>query len=282
MDENGLDPSKAVVHRTVVEKGSGPLTAIVRVEGEYRYGREDHYAAPFVTRIHAYAGRSHLRVLHTFIYTGEPDRHRKQEGEHAHVATQGIQILEEDPEDPGWTEPKDRIAAAGLSLKLGLYSPLHYRTAMYKGNWWEEEAAELELEGFLEGDRPWFLLQNGPRPTRMPPLPVSTSDKRLEGFEAVWSQDGTAITRGDKSPGWLDVTDGARGVATGTRYFLEEYPKELRIDAGGRLTSFLWTPRVEPMSFARWNARRASTQAVENWARGLAKTSELVCFFSSR
>lgn len=58
VDENGIDPSKAVVHRMVVEKGSGPLTAIIRVDGEYRYGRENHYSAPFVTHIRMYPRNS--------------------------------------------------------------------------------------------------------------------------------------------------------------------------------------------------------------------------------
>ena len=103
LGDEGLDPSKAMVHRMMVEKGSGPLTSIIRIEGEYVYERDGHHNAPFVTRIHAYAGQSYIRVLHTFVYTGEPDRHRAQKGEHAHVATQGQLIFKEDPEDPGWT-----------------------------------------------------------------------------------------------------------------------------------------------------------------------------------
>ena len=80
LDDAGLDPSKAVVTRTVKELGTGPLHAIIRVEGEYHYEREDNNTAPFVMRVHAYAGKSYVRVQHTFIYTGVPDKHQKSSG----------------------------------------------------------------------------------------------------------------------------------------------------------------------------------------------------------
>ena len=89
LDDAGPDHSRAVVEQTYIERGSGPLHAILRVEGRYEYERDDNPPAPFVTRIHAYADRSYLRVLHTFVYTGVPDKHRPLEGEYAHLATQG-------------------------------------------------------------------------------------------------------------------------------------------------------------------------------------------------
>ena len=54
---------------TTIEKGSGPLHAIVRLEGEYRYDRTDNRPAPFVTRLHVWAGKPWIKVLHTFTYT---------------------------------------------------------------------------------------------------------------------------------------------------------------------------------------------------------------------
>ena len=101
LDDAGVDSSKATVNRTFIDKGSGPLHAILRVEGEYAYGRGDNNKAPFVTRIHAYAGKSYLRVLHTFVYTGVPDKHRRQEGDYPHVATQGAKLIVTDPTDKG-------------------------------------------------------------------------------------------------------------------------------------------------------------------------------------
>jgi len=67
--------------------------------------------------------------------------------------------------------------------------------------------------------------------------------------------------------------------------FIEEYPKELRYEpAGGRLTAYFWSPKVEPMSFARWSSeldREEETISVENNATGIAKTTELALDFAA-
>ena len=57
VDADGLDASSAVIHQTFVDRGSGPMHAILRIEGEYRYQRPEHPPSPFVTYIHAYAGK---------------------------------------------------------------------------------------------------------------------------------------------------------------------------------------------------------------------------------
>lgn len=206
LDDAGLDPSRATVRRTIIDKGSGPLHAIVRVEGEYQYTRDDNVAAPFVIRVHAYANRPFVRVLHTFVYTGTPDKHVPQAGEYPHVATQAESLIRPDPTDAGWSQPNDRLAALGLGLRLRLGA--------------------------------------------------------------------------ERAAGWVDVFDGTRGVAMGVRHFLEEYPKELAFDAAtGELTAYFWSPKAGPLSFARATDRPAAEGAIENWAQGTAKTSELVLLF---
>ena len=47
LDELGIDSSKAIIHRTVRERGSGPLHAILRLEGEYMYSRKDNRPCQF-------------------------------------------------------------------------------------------------------------------------------------------------------------------------------------------------------------------------------------------
>ncbi len=282
LDDAGLDPSQAWVTRTVVETGSGPLHAVIRLEGEYRYARPDNNPAPFVMRIDAYAGKPYLRVRHTFIYTGVPDKHRPREGEHAHIATQAEKIVPEQAGDPGWTEPNDRLAAVGLMLDAKLNGRRRILTAYGDGRWWEEGRSRL-LTRDLTDERAISVVQSGPKPTRMPPVPESTPDRRLDGFFAHVLADDHPLVAAERADGWLDVSDERWGVAVGIRHFLEEYPKELRLESSNRLTAFLWSPRVEPMNFARWSSdleyEEGTEGTVENWAQGTAKTSELVFFF---
>lgn len=281
LDDAGLDRSRATVQRTLIEKGSGPLHAIVRVEGEYRYARDDNAAAPFVMRIHAYAGRPYVRILHTFVYTGRPDKHRPQEGDYPHVATQADRLIVADPTDTGWSQPDDRLAGVGLGLTLHLGARREARTALVDGAWWAPGAHRPSTRT-LDAAR-LSLLQTGPKPDRMPPVPTSAPTTRLEGFAAELAVGEAVVDRAARAAGWLDVFDGTRGVAIGLKHLLEEYPKELAYDpATNELTAFAWSPRAGPASFARASDRPAAEGATENWAQGLAKTSELIVFFHGR
>lgn len=273
VNDEGPDGSTAFVRRTMIEQGSGPLHTIIRVDGEYRYAKPGHEPAPFVTRIHAYAGRTYIKVDHTFVFTGVPDKHRQAPGEHEHIATRAGTILPEDPSDEGWTQPKDRLAAAGLALDLKTSAPgLQVRSAIGSGRWWE--TGERPLAASTAGAV--SLLQTGPKPNRIPPVPESSPTTRIDGFNARLSADGRTVASGDRAPGWLAVSDGRQGFAMAMPRFLEEYPKELRVEAG-RATAFIWSPAVEPMSFARWSSeldREEGTTAIENNAQGIAKTTE--------
>jgi hypothetical protein len=284
-DPNGPDSSRAVIDQTFVEEGSGPLHAVVRVEGEYRYGRGDNRAAPFVLRLHAYAGKPYVRVLHTLTYTGDPDRHPEVERQHALLATSPAPVANEDSlaGDSLWTVPNDRIRAAGLALDLRLDGPgreggdWRYRTALQSGDWWDLDGPTLR-SGPL-GDAPLELVQSGPKPTRMPPVPASSPTERIGGFGATLHAEGAATDTATAAPGWMEVSGSETAVAVGTRHFLEEYPKALRMAPGdSSLTAFHWPDSAPPMSFARRNAEEDGGM-VDNFAPGLTKTTELVFSF---
>jgi hypothetical protein len=279
LDDAGLDASRAKVRQTFVERGSGRLHAVLRVEGEYRYGRADNNTAPFVMRIHAYAGKPYLRVLLSFVYTGVPDKHRPQRGDYPHLATQGEAIVASDPSDQGWAQPEDRIDAVGLGLRLRLDAPARVRVGQREGRYFETGAARI-AEAAAASGRAFSLVQTGPKPDRMPPVPYSTPEQRIAGFSAELRDGELVLDRAERADGWMDVSDARRGVAIGIRHFLEEYPKQLRFDpASGEASAFLWSPAAGPLSVARFSNEPAGEGAIENWAQGLAKTGELVLYF---
>jgi hypothetical protein len=280
LDAAGVDTSQAVVTQTFKERGSGPLHAILRIEGEYRYGRDDNNVSPFTTRIHAYAGKSYIRVLHTLTYTGVPDQHTPQEGQHAAIATRDGALIDEEAaaQDPGWTEPNDQIAGAGLQFDYQLDGPLRYRTTYRNGNWWAPDAADV-FETPLAGTDRMALLQTGPDPTRIPPVANASPTERIGGFRASITQNGNAEVDASTTDGWIHVAGADRGVAIGIRNYLEEYPKELTVDVAGQsLQAYVWSPSVEPMSFERWSTEEDGGM-VGNFAQGLAKTTEFVYYF---
>jgi hypothetical protein len=282
LDRAGIDPSKAAITQTFIERGSGPLHAVLRIEGEYRYARADNNATPFVMRIHAYAGQPYVRVLHTFVYTGTPDTHRPVDGEYAHLATDGARIVTPDPSDTGWSVPNDRINASGLALDLKLGDTRRATVGWRDGRWWAPGTKPTTRGRAVTAGQSVSVLQSGPKPDRIPPVPESTPTARLTGFTAELSGGAEAPERGERADGWIDIADDRRGVAIGIRHFIEEYPKELAVDASGRVEAFTWSPRAGAMSFARNSAAPGSEGAIENWAQGIAKTSELILLFHGK
>lgn len=279
LDDAGIDPSKAVITHTVKEKGSGPLHAILRLEGQYFYTREDNNPSPFVIRIHAYAGQSYIRVLHTLTYTGIPDKHQRVEGEHAVIATQSEKIIPEDREDdPGWVQPNDRIDGTGLCLNYKLRGDLTYSAGYHEGSWWAQGAERTYRKAMQAGDN-ISIMQTGPKPNRLPPVPQSSSEERIEGFQANVTTNSKTDRSFEKALGWIDISDKKWGIGVGIRYFLEEYPKEIKIDGdSAQLYAYIWSPEAGPMSFARWS-NKAEGQMLGNFAQGMAKTTELVYDF---
>ncbi|MDH3708964.1 MAG: hypothetical protein OER04_03690 [Cyclobacteriaceae bacterium] len=279
LDDNGLDKSTAIVTRTVREKGSGPLHTILRVEGFYRYARTDNDPSPFVIRIHTFAGKSFIRVLHTLTYTGVPDKHKPLEGQHSAIAIKtGTMVNEASSNDPGWTEANDRIAAVGLGLDYRLSGKAECGTAYHSGSWWDPNGSKVE--NYPLGDPSiWTLTQTGPNPSRIPPLPNSTDEARMTGFKGEIRVGMNSEASFSRSEGWVDISDQRWGISIGIRHFLEEYPKEISIDhQNSRALAFIWSPKAEPLSLAR-ASNDPDAGMMDNFATGLTKTSELVYHF---
>ncbi len=280
LDDLGIDSSRAIIHRTVREKGSGELHAIVRLEGEYHYNRKDNRSSPFIIRIHTYAGKSYIKVYHTMTYTGVPDKHIRKEGQHANIAIRDDKAILNDSVtvDSAWMEPNDRIAALGLDMNFKLGSNLKYMAGYY-GDSWYESSPELVHEASLDSSDNTSVFQNGPKPDRIPPVPNSDDVNRINGFEATISQSDKAAIRAEKASGWTDITGDKYGVTVGIKNFLEEYPKEIDWNSEkNQLTSFLWSPKAGPLSLARASLERDEGM-ISNFAEGITKTSELIYFF---
>ncbi|MEM1126379.1 MAG: hypothetical protein AAGI71_06990 [Bacteroidota bacterium] len=281
LDDEGLDPSGVTVLKTFKERGSGPLHAIVRVEGTYQYGRADNNPAPFEMYIHAYAGRPFVRVLHTFTYTGVPDQYPRTPGEqHAAIATKDTLIVDEEARmgDPRWQEPEDQIAAAGLSLQPYLDGAVTCQTGYRTGEWWDGTAQTYTTTldgGALEVVQtgPDVYATSGPEVTGGP-------DARIDPFEATITAGGTVQETTDRADGWLRCADETRGVAVGLRHFFEEFPSALTLNpADSMLTIAFWPEQADPMKFTRFSLDRLDGGLLGNYAQGLAKTSEAIVHF---
>lgn len=279
LDDAGIDASTAQIHRTVKEKGSGPLHSILRIEGEYTYTKEDNNASPFVIRIHVYAGKSYIKVYHTITYTGVPDKHTPLEGEHMMVAlSDGLMKPDTTSIDPGWLEPDDRIKATGLSLNYKLNGKKIFTSGYHNGAWHEAGDSQI-FSSEISNQKNMSVLQNGPNPDRIPPVENSTEESRMSGFTGLIADNQKNHIDVDRVEGWSDMTGEKWGIGIGIKNFIEEYPKEITFDIEeASCTAFLWSPNADPMSFARSSGSR-DQQMVANMAQGVTKTSEVVLYF---
>jgi len=279
LDDAGIDPSKAVVTRTVKEKGSGPLHSILKVEGTYFYEREDNRPSPFVIRIHSFAGKSYIKVYHTMTYTGIPDKHVQKEGQHVDIATGlGKEVPAKQEGDEGWTQPNDQINGTGLGLTYKLKGKLNYRTGYKDGKWWEDGQSNVFENKFNQSEN-ISVFQTGPEPSRTPPTKNSSAEEMLTGFNAHIKAGAAVKKEIGKAEGWADISDDRWGISVGIRNFVEEYPKEIDMQLdSSQIVAYLWSPNAGPMSFARASDKRDSGMT-GNFATGLTKTSELVYHF---
>lgn len=291
LDDAGIDASKAVINEVFREKGSGPMHTIFRIEGTYTYSREDNNLSPFTIWLHAYAGKSYLKVLHTMTYTGIPDKHKRQEGEHANIATQNKKIITENTEDDlGWTQPNDQIAASGLQLKYHLDDNVSVSMPMYDGSWKNDDANTVMEEVIANDEAPVQLLQKGPgyrKSTSLRSLYLNKfkedkgnegSEKKLD-FEAIVSKGEDHLAKSQRAKGWVNVTDGKRGVGVGIKNFMEEYPKGIKVDPANQiLLGSIWPKENGPMSFARHNTEPDGGM-LDNFAQGITKTTEFIYYF---
>ena len=164
-----------------------------------------------------------MRIQHTFVYTGIPDRHRPRDGDYPHIATQEERLIAVDPSDTGWTVPEDRIAAAGLSVGLRQSGDRRLTTRLRDGAWWSDGTPRTEVHD-IGGAEEASLFQTGPEPLRMPPLRSSSTDQRLTGFCARLDAGGRTLGEAERADGWAALSDDRSGhfaPSTGTFPHLE-------------------------------------------------------------
>lgn len=290
LDDAGIDASKAVINTIFREKGSGPMHNIFRVEGTYTYNRPDNNISPFTIWLHAYAGKSYIKVLHTLTYTGVPDKHKVQKGEHYSIATQNKDIIDEDvAEDIGWTQPNDQIAASGIQLKYHLDENVNVSIPVNEGNWEDDQAKSILQEVSLNEKQAVKLLQKGPARRKSTSLRSAyrngfKKDDNKESnselvFEATVSKGEANVAKSERAKGWVNIADGKRGVGVGIKNFLKEYPKGIEIDPISRiLTGSIWPLENGPMSFERHNTEQDGGM-LANFAQGITKTTEFIYYF---
>ncbi|MGD1031452.1 MAG: hypothetical protein ABSA05_09945 [Opitutaceae bacterium] len=281
--------------KTVTLEQSGPVRAVVKIEGDHKSTASDREWLPFVVRFYFSAGLGSIRVVHSIVYDGDVQ--------------------------------KDFIKGLGLSIDVPLREEVINRHVRFGGDtgMWAEPVKPMvgrrdityntgrgsgppvmSTDEHAQGQAMVFPDQVAGRRVPNTDQYTSAQQKYIRDI-AQWddyrltqlSSNGFTIQKRtqDKSS-WLHVLDGRRslglaflgdvqgGVAVDLKNFWQKNPSSLEIHGAttpmGRITVWMWSPEAQPMDLRHYDiVGHGLDMAYEDWkegwdnAYGEANTSEL-------
>jgi len=269
--------------RSAAVEQSGPVRAVVKIEGVHKADRGAREWLPFTVRLYFYAGLDQVRLVHTIVFDGD--------------------------------DQKDFIRGLGLAFAVPMREQVHNRHVRFAG-----EDGGLWSEPVLPatGRRP--LTARGSRASVFADQLAGKRIPNKEEFDAagqklltdwaVWDSfklvqptaDGFTIQkRTNPQSCWLDAIAGRRaaglvfagdvtgGLAVGVKNFWQSYPASLEVrdaaTARAEVRVWLWSPDAPAMDLRHYDTRAhdldSSYEDVQpgfSTPHGVARTSELTLF----
>ena len=246
----------------------GRMHTVLRMEGFHKSAAGRPFAK-YTLYLHFYAGQPFVRVLHTWIMTGNPEKN--------FIRRMGIRVpLAFRPEDYAFggeferyndgviTRHASGVIAGSMSSRGETYL-LSVGPDKYYHNM---PARSKRLAGRAVDAPPW-------------------KDLRVDYTVVV---DGHKVAEGYEPSGWGDFTNGRLGFAVGVRDFYREHPKEIQYK-NRTATVYLWPDHGgKTLDLRRYatQSRPAGPQGGKRARRvngppgsavGMAKTTELLFYF---
>ncbi|CAM4197295.1 hypothetical protein L1N85_15605 [Paenibacillus alkaliterrae] len=262
------------IHKAVVEQ-NGPVRAVVKLEGKHRSEAGTREWLPFSLRLYVYAGLEMIRIVHTFLYDGNPNT--------------------------------DFIKALGIAFTVPMRGPLYNRHVRLAGDsgFFSESPKTLHTRRTKGKYRELFEKQTQGESVRFDEKEDSYFLGLLDD-SAVW-EDYKLVQRSSEHYWiwkrtkeeccWLKTAEGRRagglgyvgseggGLAAGLHSFWEKHPAGLEIHGTtGREAAFtiwFWSPDSEAMDLRHYDTEthvESSYEGAEELRAtpyGIANTSEL-------
>ncbi len=247
---------------TVTVEQSGPVRAVVKIEGVHEGQSSGRDWLPFVVRLYFYSGQTSVRVVHTITFDGD----QEQDFVRGLGVRFGVPLRE---------EPRNRtVRFAGADG--GLWSePLQPGG----GSSAQENGEPFTGRGPFADNAIWddFKLSQ--------PTPDGFTIVKRTNPKSTWLHS----TSGPRSEGLAFVGDLGGGLAISVKNFWQSYPAGLEIHHASQpmaeLTAWLWSPDGPPMDMRHYDlvghTLAASYEDVQpglSTAYGVSRTSELTLF----
>jgi hypothetical protein len=264
---------------TVAVEQAGPVRAVVKITGKHRSATSDRLWLPFIVRLYFFRGSPAIRIVHSFIYDGDPDR--------------------------------DFVKGLGMCFAVPFQEELQNRHFRFVGDGsgvWRQPVRMLPGYRSQAGTEVGELYGPQLEGRRVPNLGALTDRSRSALLTVpVWgdaklTQIGpnsfSIFKRTTANGSWLHVTDGHRaqglavladvsgGIAVGVRHFWEKHPSAMEIANGaagaGEMRIWFWAPEGGAMDLRRYDTvPHGLSVNYEDWKPGwgtpvgIANTSEL-------
>lgn len=227
------------VQHVVVEQ-SGPVRAVVRIEGVHRNKRAKSWL-PFTVRLYFSAGAESIRMMHTFIFDRDGtrdyiaglgvrfavpmrdaayDRHVRFVGDGHGMLSEAVQGITGLRRDPGAAVRAAQIAGTKLADPSTWDQRVTTRL-QYVPEWGDYTLSQLSSDGF------------------------TVSKRTRQGFGWV------GVDQGRRASGVAYVGGVSGGFAFGLRDFWQRHPTQLDIRNAhtdeAEITVWLWSPQAGPM-----------------------------------
>ncbi|SNT12090.1 Tat (twin-arginine translocation) pathway signal sequence [Granulicella rosea] len=244
---------------------TGPVRAVVRIEGVHRGVSSHREWLPFTVRLYFYTGQTSIRLVHTIVFDGDQEKD--------FIRGLGFEI-----DAPMRDQPLNRTVRF-VGHQGGLWSePLQPGG----GNAAQESGQPFSPPPVFAQNAIWndFKLSQ--------PNPDGFTIVKRTGAESTWIHSAS----GTRAAGLASVGDLGGGLAVSIRNFWQSFPAGLEIQnaasESARLIAWLWSPEAPEMDMRFYDthghglpAAYEDAQPGLSTAYGVARTSELSVFAAS-
>jgi hypothetical protein len=258
--------------KAVTLEQSGPVRAVVKIEGDHKSTSTDRSWLPFVVRLYFNAGLGSIRIVHSFVFDSDGQKDfikglglsfsvpLREEVINRHVRFGGDEGMWAEPVEPlvGRREMRvfpDQVAGKRIP-NTDQYTELQQKYIREIADWDDYKLTQANANGFVI----W---------------------KRTQG-RSSWLH----AAEGKRALGIAFLGDADGGIAVDVRQFWQKNPAAFEIHGAttplGELRVWLWSPDVPAMDMRHYDIRGHGLEmAYEDWKEGwdsplgVANTSEM-------
>ena len=264
--------------KSVTVEQSGPVRAVVKIEGDHKSTTSDRTWLPFVVRLYFNAGLDSVRIVHSFVFDSDGRKDfikglaisfavpLREEVINRHVRFGGDEGIWAEPVKPmvgrrvisnGNSAPIFPAQAAGQRVpSADQYGPKEQQYIREIADWDDYKLTQANAHGFVIEKR--------------------TQEK------SSWLH----VTEGKRALGFAFLGDVSGGLAVDVKKFWQKTPSALEIHGAtsslGELRVWLWSPDGPAMDMRHYDIKgHGLDMAYEDWKEGwdsplgVANTTEL-------